>query len=227
MKFVNRFLANEIFDRRYRLKNFRNKLGGKFSIERNLTRKRKQLLETAETQLTTYKFKWTKNGDIYVKKHAKSKRIKIASQKMLDKLIADQNEDTPIKSLATVPPPMQTGVPPPASSNEEAPTSTPENYMSSSNFPHLPIPSPSLIPSQRFPPPGNVHTPPLLNIPSAYSFVCAANYAENSYLPYTPFEQRQLDLGNRNSLLSPREQMTYTRRQPLNGIFKSSRSYSR
>ena len=76
-KLVNRFLANEIFRRRDILKNFRNRLGGKFSIERNMTKKRKQLWENVETKLGAYTYKWITNGDIFVKRSSNSRRIKI------------------------------------------------------------------------------------------------------------------------------------------------------
>ena len=106
----------------------------------------------------------------------------------------------------------------------------------SSAFPRLPVPLPSLIPSQRFPPSGFTHT----RVPSSgnthtnssnviptYSYLSvAADFTGNSYVPYAPSVQRQLYMGNRNSLLSPGQQRLMLRAQSstTNGRFLSSRS---
>ena len=100
----------------------------------------------------------------------------------------------------------------------------------SESFPRLPIASPSLNPSQRFPPPGMSHTP-RFNIPIPYSHVSNGNGYS-----FTPYERFQLGLGNRNCLLSPNEQRliyqatgsnSTARQQLYNGTSSKSRSFSR
>ena len=92
VKFVNRFLAHIVLERKNRLKKFRNRYGGKFFIRENLTLNRRMLWDLVESKLHSYRFKWIKNGKIFVKKYAKSWPIKVQSELVLNQLIAKQNE---------------------------------------------------------------------------------------------------------------------------------------
>ena len=75
-KFVNRSLANTIFERRHLLNNVYNIYNTKFEIKENLTYHRRMLLESVESELGHLK-SWTKNGKIYVKESAEQKPIRI------------------------------------------------------------------------------------------------------------------------------------------------------
>ena len=84
VKFTNRFMAREVLKRRNRLRGYRNKLGGKFTIEQNLSPKRRILWDSIEAKLPNCASKWIRNGSIYVKKDKKSRPIKVNSEQVLD-----------------------------------------------------------------------------------------------------------------------------------------------
>ena len=127
VKFVNRHLALKILKARSLLKNCRNRYGGKFYIQENLTLNRRLLWDSVENKLDTYRYKWIKNGDIYVKKVANSKPIKIKSDHVLDELISEQNiskqcalsrkkdDEDGIEILCSSSPSENSNVPPPPS----------------------------------------------------------------------------------------------------------------
>ena len=236
VKFVNRFLAEEIYNRRYRLKDFRNKLGGRFYVEKNMTMKRKQLWESVEKNLVSYQFKWTRNGDVFVRRNKTSRRIKIVSAKMLDDLIEKQNQDCVVLNSSANDPPQPADLQDPTQPPNKEASSVVVLPAHDPNYPALPDPSPPLLPSpsRRFPPThviSNAYSTPLNYLDSpTYSHV-----TNNTGYSYTPYERHQLNLGNRNSLLSPREQMhihstdghNYTRQKYPHGGFRNSRSFSR
>ena len=80
VKVVNRHLALHILKKRYLLRNCRNRYGDKFEIRENLTLTRRLLWASVQEKLNTYRFKWVKNGQIFVKKTHNSYPIKIASE---------------------------------------------------------------------------------------------------------------------------------------------------
>ena len=232
VKFVNRFLAEEIFDRRYVLKDFRNKLGGRFFIEKNMTMKRKQLWESVGKNLDAYQFKWIKNGDVYVRKNKTSKRIKIVSATMLEKLINKQTQDGAVsnspakvqKSSAKAQNLLQPGI-----VNDEASAEVSSACQSQANYPPLPAPLPSLVqsPSLCFPPARIISDayPAPLNIAPIYS-PSYSHVTNNTGYSFTPYERHQLNLGNRNSLLSPREQR-YIHSTDVQNVIRQNYSHGR
>ena len=225
VKFVNRHVANQIFKRRNRLKNERNRLGGKLSIERNLTRRRKCLLDLAQKELTSYQFKWSANGDIFVRRNKRSKSIRITNEKLLNDLINAQkypaNQDI-------VPQPQKQ---PSAEEVIDVSTSALPHSSALPNrtpFPMLQCPSPPLSPSQRFPPPVSQLRPPVMTRPpSALGSYANATHAGNNYAQFTPYRySSRSNFINRNSLLSPNEIMCFrssasvmNQRLPLNGNY--------
>ena len=95
VKFVNRFLAHLVLKRKKRLNNYRNKFGQKFSVRENLTLKRRLLWESVNSKLVTYRFKWIRNGKIFVRKDDQSRAVMIGSDDDLEQLLSAQRELKP------------------------------------------------------------------------------------------------------------------------------------
>ena len=100
VKFVNRDLKNHIL---YLKKQCRNRLqnadGSKIFLCENLTPYRRQLLKDAKEKLSTYKYIWTKNGKILVRKYNKSKVISLKDYAHLNHLINECK--LPFKSVSS------------------------------------------------------------------------------------------------------------------------------
>ena len=155
---------------------------------------------------------------------------------MLDDLIEKQNKDCVILNSSANNPPQPADVQdPPRPSNDEAssvvvlPTHDP-------NYPPLPDPSPPLLPSPSLRFPSTHVTSDAYSVPLNYSdSPTYSHVTNNTGYSYTPYERHQLNLGNRNSLLSPREQMyihstdghNYSRPNYSHGRFRNSRAFSR
>ena len=56
------------------------------------------LWNSVESKLHSYRFKWIKRGKIFIRKTEQSKVIKIASEDVLDQLLASQNVPKPVRS---------------------------------------------------------------------------------------------------------------------------------
>ena len=227
VKFVNRFLAEEIFDRRHRLKGLRNKLGGTFHIEKNMTMLRRQLWESAQEKLHTYHFKWTRNGDVYVRKNKRSDRIKVVSKDMLDDLIKRQNQ----AGISVTPTSESQGSAQPVTASEaEVVMLTCESQVVAPLLP-LPVAKPPLLPTPHpFPAlcsTSDAYTAPLTSSP--VNLPSYANITNDLGYRYTPYERYQLKLGNRNCLLSPKEQMNMysaSNRHDIQDQFFNGKKYS-
>ena len=222
VKFVNRHVANQIFKRRNRLKNERNRFGGKLSIERNLTRRRKRLLDLAQKELTSYHFKWTTNGDIFVRKEKRSRSIRIINEKMLNDLISAQN--CPPNNHVVQQPQKQQSVDDVTTSALPLSSALPNRTP----FPLLQCPSPPLSPLQRFPPPMSQQRPPAMTRPpTALGSYANATHTVNNCAQFTPYRySSRSNFINRNSLLSPSEFISFrsgvsvmNQRLPLNGNY--------
>ena len=86
-KFLNRHLVHEIMRRRHRLDNTRNKFNQKYEIRENLTKEKRLLLASVESKLKDFRFKWVKNGKIFVRKNSGHKAIRIFSKDTLEELL--------------------------------------------------------------------------------------------------------------------------------------------
>ena len=91
-KFVNRSLVYTILRRKHMLKHERNYFEKKFFIRENLTQYRRTIRDRAETELTSYRFKWVRNGNIFARKNNGSKITKISSEFILNRLINEQDK---------------------------------------------------------------------------------------------------------------------------------------
>ena len=89
-KFVRREVAHAILKRRHMLRNVLNARGKQYVVNENLTLCRRQLKERVEKELTSYRFYWVRNGNIYVKKHPRSRPIQISNEATFEKLLAEQ-----------------------------------------------------------------------------------------------------------------------------------------
>ena len=89
VKFVNRSWAYEILKRRHMLRYERNRFGKKFYIRENLTLKRRMLKERTENELTTFRYIWVKNGNIFARKDSRSRAVKITDDAVLNKLLQE------------------------------------------------------------------------------------------------------------------------------------------
>ena len=105
-KFVHREVVHAILQRKHWLKHEVNTRGKKFIISENLTLIRRKLKEKVENELTSYRFKWVKNGNIFVKKTPQSRPIKITDDEVLQHLIKEQNENRSQKAAVARRPPM-------------------------------------------------------------------------------------------------------------------------
>lgn len=90
-RFVNRKLANHIMNKRHLLKDVRSKRGDRFFVKETLTLQRRLIRDRAQSTLTSYKFKWVKNGSIFVRKNEYARPIRVNSEATLDTLIHEQN----------------------------------------------------------------------------------------------------------------------------------------
>ena len=166
---------------------------------------RRQLLKTAETQLTSYAFKWMKNGDIFVRKDKHSYSIKITNEAVLKNLIADQAAN----EVAT----------PPANVIQEIHPSLPVLEGAVALPPplsdYVPLPSATPLPLnlQRFPHTGSLTPLPKPHTPiTPRSYVNVANNETSSLAPIRPVGyQSRTNFYNRNSLLSPSEMLSFNR----------------
>ena len=166
---------------------------------------RKQLWESVQENLHTYKFKWTRNGDVYVRKNKQSERIKVVSQNVLDDLIQKQNQ----VGIAVASPAESLGSAHQATAFDAEVVSLTCEPQVVAPLSHLPVTKPPLLPTPHpFPAlciTSDAYTVPLnsspINLPSY------ANITNDLGYRYTPYERYQLKLGNRNCLLSPEEQM--------------------
>ena len=89
-KFVHRSLVHKILARRQLLKNCYNRFGDPLDIQENLTPTRRLLWEDVNAKLTSFSRRWIKNGNIFVKKDAKSFPIKIKSEHVLNQLLGNK-----------------------------------------------------------------------------------------------------------------------------------------
>lgn len=94
VRFVNRFLADNIFEAKYRLKNERNQHGNKLFIKRNLTFLGRELWELTLAKLTDFRYKWFKYGTIYVKKSDQDKAIVIKNAETVNNLLHNDNNNS-------------------------------------------------------------------------------------------------------------------------------------
>ena len=95
-KFLNR-TALEVLKRKHWLKNKKKHLGQKIAVKENLTYYRRTLWERVQEELNGYRYKWTKHGEIYLRKDSYGNRIPIENHLKLDWLIRGQSntcEDT-------------------------------------------------------------------------------------------------------------------------------------
>ena len=90
-RFVNRSVAMMVMKRRSMLKNVKNSRNQNYDVEENLTLPRRLLKDRVEKELPSYRFKWVKNGNIFVRKDSSSEPIKLFTDKMLDELIHQEN----------------------------------------------------------------------------------------------------------------------------------------
>ena len=96
-RFVNRSVAMLCMERKHLLKDAHNNRNGKYVIKQNLTLQRRLLRDRAEEKLHSYKFKWVKNGTVWVRKERNSKPIKVVSDEVLDDLIKNQDDPKSIR----------------------------------------------------------------------------------------------------------------------------------
>ena len=175
------------------------------------------MMETAKSKPTSFQFKWTSNGEIFVRKNKKSRSVKIVNEEMLNDLIAEQ--DCKLSNPATVSPDkMAESVPkiraPPKCSAEPAPQFPPIISCTLPQAPYLPE-------RQRFPPSPSHATPPVYVPTSLGSYANATNSAHKYFVPYTPYRQQtRTNFTNRNSLLSPNALMSM--HQTLNQHYLSN-----
>ena len=73
------------------LKDARNMFNAKFIIREVLTLHRRLLQEKTESELTSYKYGWVKNGCVYVRKDDSSPVIHVSNEFVLNELIRNQN----------------------------------------------------------------------------------------------------------------------------------------
>ena len=89
--FVRRSTLHAILRKRYLLKGELNTRGQNFDVQENLTLVRRQLKSRVEKELTSYRYNWVRNGNIFVRKHRDSNPIKIHDESKLDELLSKQS----------------------------------------------------------------------------------------------------------------------------------------
>ena len=86
IKFLSRDVKNHVLKSRFSLRGQVNQNGFKFLVKENLTPFRRELLYAVKDRLRDYRFIWTKEGEIRVRRYSDSKIEKINSYADLDKL---------------------------------------------------------------------------------------------------------------------------------------------
>lgn len=100
-KFVNRYNAQYILDERECLRNCTNVYGQPLFVRENLTFSNKILLDSAQSDLNTFKFKYISNWKIFVKKDFNTKPIRIKSEGVLSELVHNERiSQQPTPSVA-------------------------------------------------------------------------------------------------------------------------------
>ena len=89
-QFVNRSVARLVVERKGMLKYAKNSRGENYMVKENLTLRKRLLNERVLKELHTFKYKWVKNGSIFVRKLEGSHAIKVKSEDVLDDLLARQ-----------------------------------------------------------------------------------------------------------------------------------------
>ena len=216
VKFVNRFLAQFVLERKNWLKKYRNRFGGKFFVRENLTLNRRILWDLVESKLHSYKFKWIKNGKIFVKKYAKSRPIHVQSELVLDQLITNLSRPivpAPVLKMPAVPNDkaehkpekahpglMQTQA---AGYKLPLPCLPPQNQTFRSQS--VPMQSHASNTSQSISLSSQIQVNPTQNNPVLHDTVfepSTSSRTRQNHLPYyTPYEETNFRY--RNSLLSP------------------------
>ena len=143
-KFVNRCLARKIVARGHCFRFKENPAIRKITVEENLTFKRRNVYENAVAQLKNYKFKWIKNGSIYVRKTAKSKALRVNTQPALDLLVANEAAVSTTSNLPAAEGqcpqgPSSASTPPAVSSTPPAVSSTPPAVVNAGYSFYAPI----------------------------------------------------------------------------------------
>ena len=121
-KFLNRYFAQEILDRRSCLKGHKNTFGQPIFVSENLTFAKRVLWDSVNAKLDSYKHKYINNWKIFAKKDHGNRPVHVTSDQVLDKLVSDAaSTPTPVNPVQENPPPIEN--PPP----ESAPQSTQEH----------------------------------------------------------------------------------------------------
>ena len=94
-RFVNRSLVYEILSKKRLLQHARNSRGEKFYIRENLTLQRRLLWNRVDTELTSFQFKWVRNGTIFARKNRRSRAIKIMCDEDLDQMLPSKGSACP------------------------------------------------------------------------------------------------------------------------------------
>ena len=87
-KFLNRSLVHAILKKKHLLQHCHNQ---ELEVRENLTPYRRNLKERIDEELTSFRFKWVKHGDLFVKRNHSSKAIRVNTHTMLNSLLASQN----------------------------------------------------------------------------------------------------------------------------------------
>ena len=106
-RFVNRVVAQKIIARKHYLKFKRSTVLRQIEIRENLTLVRRRIRDQAETDLPHYRFKWVKNGNVFIRKTLHSKAIRISNKCFLDQIIAEEkvaDSNTTSAKLSAQPP---------------------------------------------------------------------------------------------------------------------------
>ena len=99
VKFISRKLKNLVMSKKKYLRGQKNRHGEEFFIRENLTQYRRELFEEAKDSLKSWRYVWTKEGNIFVRKSANSKTFKILTFEDLDIIISNSLQH--IESMET------------------------------------------------------------------------------------------------------------------------------
>ena len=103
-KFVSRDLAHLCMKNKTLLTNRSSREVKPIQMKENLTYKRRHIRNRVEKELHSYRYKWVKNGKVFVRKDNGCRSIRILTEKTLDDLLKEQKEGERKRTNDDLPP---------------------------------------------------------------------------------------------------------------------------
>ena len=89
IKFISRDVRNYVMRNKFRLRHLKNSEGYKYFLHENLTPFRRSLFRYVKDTLSDFRYVWTKEGTIMVRRYSNSRAYKIYSYSDVDRILGE------------------------------------------------------------------------------------------------------------------------------------------